>query len=94
MEASVIAAAVFEDAIKRLGETHSIGDATKLDHTISALKSRGIFTSIEAKRLRYVAGLRNSALHASWDEFDISDVGNLIDGVEHLLGYIARRSRP
>jgi hypothetical protein len=90
MEASVIAAAVFEDAIKRLGESLGVDGATTLDSTINALKSNGVFTSIEAKRLRYFAGIRNSALHASWDEFDMSAVGDLIDGVERLLSDLAK----
>jgi hypothetical protein len=90
MEASVIAAAVFEDAIKRLGEILGVDGATTLDSTINALKSKGVFTSIEAKRLRYFAGIRNSALHASWDEFDMSAVGDLIDGVERLLSDLAK----
>ena len=41
MEASVIAAAVFEDAIKRLGEILGVDGATTLDSTINALKSKG-----------------------------------------------------
>ena len=90
MEASVIAAAVFENAIKRLGEIHGVDDTTKLDSTINALKSGGVFNSTEAKRLRYFAGIRNAALHASWNEFDVGAVGDLIDGVERLLGDLAK----
>ena len=90
MEASVIAAAVFENAIKRLGEIHGVDDTTKLDSTINALKSGGVFNSTEAKRLRYFAGIRNAALHASWNEFDVGAVGDLIDGVERLLSDLAK----
>ena len=85
VEAAVIASAIFEDTIKRLGRAHGLTDLTKLEGTINALKATGAFSSVEAKRLKYFAGIRNSALHASWDEFDLAAVGDLIAGVEHLI---------
>jgi uncharacterized protein YutE (UPF0331/DUF86 family) len=85
IEASVIAAATFEDTVKRLGQLYGAEDLSKLDSTISALKSKNVVTSVEAKQLRYLAGIRNSALHASWDEFALDAVKDLIEGVERLL---------
>ena len=89
VEASVIAAAVFEDTVKRLGRAFAIEDLSKLDATINALKSKGAVTSVEAKQLRYLAGVRNAALHASWDEFELDAVSDLIDGVDRLLTVLA-----
>ena len=85
VEASVIAAATFEDAVKRLAQAYGVGSLSKLDTSISALKTKGVVSSIEAKRLRYLAGIRNSAFHASWDEFDLDAVRDLLEGVERLL---------
>jgi len=85
IEASVIAAATFEDTVKRLGQAYGVEDLSKLDSTISALKSKGVVSAVEAKQLRYLAGIRNSALHASWDEFTLHAVTDLIEGVERLL---------
>jgi len=89
VEASVIAAATFEDAVKRLAQAYAVDDLSKLDTTISALKTKGVVSSVEAKRLRYLAGIRNSALHASWDEFDLDAVRDLVEGVERLLSDLA-----
>jgi uncharacterized protein YutE (UPF0331/DUF86 family) len=89
VEASVIAAATFEDAVKRLAQAHDIEDLSKLDSIINALKAKGVVSSIDAKRMRYLAGIRNSALHASWDEFDLDVVRDLVEGVERLLSDLA-----
>ena len=89
MEASVIAAAVFEDTIKRLGVAYNIADLSKLDSTISSLRNVGAISSIEAKQFRYLSGIRNAALHAAWDEFDLDAVRHLIDGVDRLLVVLA-----
>jgi uncharacterized protein YutE (UPF0331/DUF86 family) len=85
VEASVIAAAIFEDTVKQLGQAYAVADLSKLDATISALKAKNVISAVEAKQLRYLAGIRNAALHASWDEFDLPAVGDLIEGVERLL---------
>lgn len=90
MEASVIASAVFEDTVKRLGQATGTADLSKLDNTISALAKNGVITGVEAKHFRYLAGIRNAALHASWDEFDLGAVNDMISGVDRLLDALAK----
>ncbi len=57
----------------------------KLDSTISALQTNNVISSLEAKKLRYYAGIRNKALHADWDEFALDDVKDLIQGISKLI---------
>jgi hypothetical protein len=45
----------------------------------------GVLTQVKAKRVRSFAGVRNHALHAEWDKFDISDVGAMIKGIRELI---------
>jgi len=90
IQGAIIASAVFEDAVRRMGEKNGITNRDKLEGIINALKSSGAITKTEAKKLKYYAGIRNSALHASWDEFDLSAVGDLITGTQHLIdNYLA-----
>jgi uncharacterized protein YutE (UPF0331/DUF86 family) len=92
VEAAVIAAAVFEDGVKRLGLASGVQDVSSLDGTISALRTSGVFSSVEAKQLRYLAGIRNAALHASWQEFELDAVRDLIDGCDKVLATLAELS--
>lgn len=85
VESSVIASAVFEDAVRRIADSHGIDRTTKLDVLISALQSARVISKLEAKKLRVYASIRNAALHASWDEFELSDVIDLIDGTDNLV---------
>jgi len=85
-EAAVLAAAVLEDALKRLASKHEIQAAgVSLDPLIDELVKAGVFTSVKAKRMKSFAGVRNSALHAEWDKLELRDVGATIDGVRELL---------
>jgi uncharacterized protein YutE (UPF0331/DUF86 family) len=84
MEASVIASAIFEDTLRRIASRHRLGDAENSESRINALKSAGVLSSPEAKKLKYYAGLRNAALHASWEEFQLDDITDLIKGIRKL----------
>lgn len=85
MEASVIASAVLEDTLKKLTKKHGVEKTSGLEGSINGLKSLGVFSAIEAKKLKYYAGIRNSALHASWDEFELENVRELINGVRQMI---------
>lgn len=85
VESSVIASVVLEDSIKRIAQTRGLKPSRKLEETLNALKSAGIFSANETKKLKYFAGIRNSALHADWDDFNLGDVGNLISGVRDII---------
>ena len=85
IEASVLVSAVFEDTINRIANKNSIDSKKTLDPLIDALKSNGILTAVKAKRAKAYSGVRNKALHAEWDEFDVKDVGEMIKGVEEII---------
>lgn len=85
-EAAVLASAVLEDAVKRVGaKNQALTSGMSLDPLIDDLTSRGVFTPVKAKRLKSYAGVRNHALHAEWDKLDLRDVGAMISGVRELL---------
>jgi len=85
IEASVIVSAVFEDSIKKMATKNGIKKIESLESSINFLKSSGIISSNEAKKYKYFAGLRNSALHAAWDEFELKDISAFIDGTETVI---------
>ncbi len=85
IEASVIAASVFEDTLRKVADRNQIDRTKEVDTLISALKRTGAISKTDAQQFRYYAGLRNAALHASWDEFDIGQVADLIQGTEKLI---------
>lgn len=85
-EASVLASAVLEDTVKKVAEKHGVSfKGLALESIIDELVKTGILTSVKAKRIKGCAGVRNHALHAEWDRFDIRDVGELISGTRELV---------
>jgi uncharacterized protein YutE (UPF0331/DUF86 family) len=85
MEAAVIASAILEDTAKQVVRKYGTAAADTLDGVINSLKTAGIVNKTESAKLRYYAGIRNAALHASWDEFSLDDVDQLIAGVDWLI---------
>lgn len=86
VESSVLASAVLEDTVKRIARKNGIESKGKtLEPLIDELIKSSIFTPVKGKRIKGFSGVRNHALHAEWDSFDIRDVGELISGVRELL---------
>jgi hypothetical protein len=86
IESSVLGSAVLEDTVKRIARKNGIEAKGKsLELLIDDLLKAGIFTPVKAKRVKGFGSVRNHALHAEWDEFDIRDVGELISGVRELI---------
>lgn len=86
IESSVLASAVLEDTIKRIGRKNEINpQGLSLEPLIDELIKKDVFTPVKGKRVKGFAGVRNHALHAEWDQFDIKDVGGLIKGVRELI---------
>jgi uncharacterized protein YutE (UPF0331/DUF86 family) len=85
-EAGVLAAIVLEDAMKRIAAKNNVsGAGLTLEPLIDALVKAGVLTPVKAKRVKAYAGVRNPALHAEWDKFDIRDAGELISGTRELI---------
>lgn len=84
--AAVLTTAVFEDTMRRIAGAHSLAQPDdKMDRIIAEMEKAGIITSVVAKRCRAAAGLRNSALHARWDEFTLHDVEPAISLTRQLI---------
>jgi uncharacterized protein YutE (UPF0331/DUF86 family) len=85
-EAAVLASAVLEDVIKKIAAKNELPVANQsIEELMDSLVKSAIFTDTKAKRVRAYAGVRNHALHAEWEEFDIKDVGEQIAGVRDLI---------
>jgi hypothetical protein len=85
-QAGVIAGVVFEDSLRRLCRKHQIPEpGVPLDALITSLEKAGHLTSVQAKRARAAAGLRTSATHAQWDEFQPDDVRSVIEYTKELI---------
>lgn len=86
VESSVLASAVFEDAIRKIATKNEITETGKsLESIIDEITKKNVFTPVKAKRIKGYSAIRNKALHAQWDEFDIRDVGELIKGTRELI---------
>jgi hypothetical protein len=86
VESSVLASSVFEDTVRKLAQKHGVPEPGRsLDTLIDELIKIGVLTPVKGKRVKGFAGVRNKALHAQWDEFDIQDVGELINGIRELV---------
>ncbi|MBY0354164.1 MAG: hypothetical protein K2Q12_00360 [Rickettsiales bacterium] len=84
-EAAVIASAIFEDTIKKIAMKNELSATGSLEEILHRLMENGIINSIKKKRLQSHADLRNHALHAEWNKFEIREVGLLIEEVRKLL---------
>ena len=86
IESAVLASAVFEDTIRKIAKKNETQETSNsIESLIDNLVKENIFTSVKAKRIKSFAAVRNKALHAKWDEFDIKDVGELIKGTRDLI---------
>ncbi|WP_155403751.1 hypothetical protein [Variovorax paradoxus] len=85
-ESAVLCSAVFEDAVRKIAEKVGVVQAgVALDAIIDALAKQGATTPVKAKRWKSYAGIRNKALHAQWDDFDIRDVGEMLTGTREII---------
>jgi Domain of unknown function (DUF4145) len=84
--AAVLAAAAFEDALKKIGVLHGLNVAEKeLGNVIGALKSQQLLQGGAAKSAERYQNLRNFAMHGNWQKITEEEVGELIGFVEQLL---------
>ena len=84
-EAAILAAIVFEDSIKKIAKKNGIETNQTLDPLIKELIKAEVFNAIEGKRITGYVPLRNSALHANWEEFDIKNVGEFIKATKSII---------
>jgi hypothetical protein len=84
--ASVLAAAGFEDVIRKMGSTFagSMGGDTLAD-VLSILKEKGFITGPQFTTAQGYLTFRNMALHAEWDGIDRSTVSSVLAFVDELI---------
>jgi hypothetical protein len=83
--AAVLAAAGFEDTIRRIAAKHSRPHCEKLADTLDDLKTQGHLQGAQVGIAQSYLSFRNKALHAKWDEVDLSAVGSVLAFTEQLL---------
>ena len=85
--AAVIAGSVLEDGIRKLCIRNNIElpDKPKLDWMNSQLAKEGAYNKLTQKRITSLADLRNNAAHGKWDEFESSDVEEMLRNVREFM---------
>ena len=84
--ASVLAAAAFEDTLRRIAkEQAGLTDRPKLETVIFKLKEAGLLVSPQLPAVLGYLPFRNHALHAEWEQIDRSSVKGALVTVEELL---------
>jgi hypothetical protein len=84
--AAVLAAAAFEDTIRRMGANLAgISDQRDLADVLIALKEKGVIQSPQIGIAQSYLSFRNHALHANWDKVQRESVHSVLGFVEQLL---------
>lgn len=83
--AAVLAAAAFEDTIRRLGASAGVVGRDDLQDVLTKLKETGILKSPQLGIAQSYLSFRNHALHANWEDIDRTSVQSVIGLVEGLL---------
>ncbi|MFM0648101.1 HEPN domain-containing protein [Paraburkholderia bryophila] len=85
--AAVLAGSVLEDGLHKLCYANgvSVPDNPKLDSMNSELEKQGTYSKLVQKRITAIAGLRNSAAHGKWNEFEKSDVESMVRDIRDFM---------
>ena len=84
--AAVLAAAAFEDTIRRMGKTLiSIMGQDDLSEVLKKLKEAGVMQGTQVGIAQSYLNFRNQALHAHWDKIERESIQSVLGFVEQLL---------
>ncbi len=83
--AAVLAAAAYEDTLRRLAAANGIPHIEKLAELLTALKDNGLLQGSQVGIANSYLNFRNSALHAQWDRVERESVASVLGFVEQLL---------
>lgn len=83
--AAVLAAAAYEDTIRRLAAISGIQPFEKLADTLTALKDKSILVGAQVAIAQSYLPFRNKALHAQWQDLDRAGVQSAIAFTEQIL---------
>jgi Domain of unknown function (DUF4145) len=86
--AAVIAGVVLETSLRRLCQDNSLAIG-KLDKMNADLAKAGVYNKLTQKQITALADIRNNAAHSNANQFEKSDVANMIrDGRSFLAGLL------
>lgn len=84
--AAVLAAAAFEDTIRRMGSAFAgVMGKDDLSDVIETLKQKGILVAPQLGIAISYLNFRNRALHANWEQIDRASVNSVLGFVQELL---------
>jgi hypothetical protein len=84
--AAVLAAAAFEDTLRRLGALYcGIHTRESLPDILSNLKGAGVLTGSQVGVVQSHFQFRNDAMHADWNKIDAVSVRTVLSMVQELL---------
>ena len=82
--ACVLAGVALETTLKELCHQNST-PLGKMDKMNADLKKAGVYNLAKQKQITAWAGLRNSAAHGAWGDYNGDDVEAMISGVERFI---------
>ncbi|SRR6266498_3694022 len=83
--ASVLAAALFEDTIRRIAILNGIPHIEKLQDVITELKNESLLKGSQVGIANSYLNFRNNALHAQWDKLERESVASVLGFCEQLM---------
>lgn len=88
--AAVLTGIALERQLRRLWAEHNIASAgtnnnKRLGLLIDELKKANVINETKAKQLRAWADIRNHAAHGDHEQFTVTDLRHMIDGVKNFL---------
>jgi hypothetical protein len=83
--ACVLAAAAFEDTLRRLAALRGIPHLEKLADVVTALKESAVLQGAQVGLAQSYLNFRNRALHAKWSEVDRPEAQSILAFTEGLV---------
>jgi hypothetical protein len=83
--ASVLAAALFEDTIRRIATINGIPHIEKLQDLLTELKNKDVLQGSQVGIGNSYLNFRNNSLHANWDKVERESVASVLGFCEQLL---------
>jgi len=83
--AAVLAAAAFEDCLRRLADSRALPHQEKLAEVVTQLKDAQVLQGAQVGVAQSYLAFRNRALHAKWTEIGRPEVSSVLGFTEELL---------
>jgi len=83
--ASVLAAALFEDTLRRIAILNGIHHIEKMQDVITELKNKSLLKGSQVGIANSYLNFRNNALHAQWDKIERESVASVLGFCEQLM---------